>query len=97
VRLMDLSEEEYYECVPREYAAAARKINLYAIRDEFNAVHNCKHRDASQYWQWAITDNDLIDTMRGLGFRLAYLKSLFKMENIPKAGVETRGFIFVKK
>jgi hypothetical protein len=97
VRLMDLSEEEYYECVPRDYAADARKYNLFGIRDEVDPVSGGKHRDSPRYWQCAITDRDLIDAMHGLGFRLAYLRPLFKMDNIPKPGVETRGFIFVKR
>jgi hypothetical protein len=97
VRLMDLSEQEYYECVPREYAEDTKKRNLFAIRDEVHPAYGCKHRDCCQYWQWAITDNDLIDCMRQLGFRLAFLKPFFAMDNIPKPGVETRGFVFVKK
>ncbi len=96
VRLMDLSEDEYYECVPREFAADARALNLFAIRDDISPEYGCKHRDAPRYWQWAITDNDLIDAMRGLGFRLVLLKPLVKMDNIPKPGVETRGFVFHK-
>jgi hypothetical protein len=97
VRLMDLSEEAYYECVPREYAADARKLNLYAVRDEINPVYGTRHRDCSGYWHWAITDDDLIDTMRQLGFRPTLIKPLFKMDNIPKPGVETRGFVLLKK
>jgi hypothetical protein len=96
-RLMDLSEEEYYECVPHEYAVDVRKLDLFAIREEVHPEYGLKHRDCPQYWQWAITDNDLLDTMRGLRFRLAYMKPLMKMDNITKPGVETRGFIFVRE
>jgi hypothetical protein len=96
-RLMDLDESAYYECVPREYAADARTVNLFAVRDQAHPEHGCLHRDSPQYWQWAITDDDLIETMRDLGFRLVFLKPLFAMDNIPTPGVETRGFVFVRR
>src|SRR5262249_30440094 len=76
-RLMDLGEKGYYECVPAGYREDARRINLFRILDQVHPAYGCLHRDAPQYWQWGITDRDLIDTMHALGFRLAYLKPMF--------------------
>jgi len=61
---------------------------------EIHPDHKCPVKDIYDYWQWGITDADLISKMKDLGFEMAY-----KVNDGPflyLKTIENHGFIFVK-
>jgi hypothetical protein len=88
-RLLDLGWDEYFANVPHtreEYATLLQKTN------EIHPIHNRPYRDLHNYWQWAITDDDLIATARRLGFSLGYYANCGQFGNLPQC--EEHAFIF---
>lgn len=88
-RLMDLGEEEYFKSVPHskeEYS------DLFSKLDELHPQHGRPHRDAHNYWQWAITDDDLIQTMKALNYKLDFYANFGQFLQVEKC--ENHAFVF---
>src|SRR5262249_29582487 len=94
VRLMELSKEEYFRHVPHHKDDEVFR-ELFDKLDEIHPRYNCKYRDVTQFWQWGMTDDDLIAKMKSLGFRLNYAKTMFQREDIQEEA-ESRALLFVK-
>ncbi|XOB61999.1 hypothetical protein ACMC56_15580 [Campylobacterota bacterium DY0563] len=92
-RLLDLGEEEYFKYVPHtkeEKPYDKLFENLYIK----HPVHNKIWRDVHHIWQWGIVSEDLISTMRKLGFKLQYFYNHGKINNLPS--FEEHSYIFKK-
>jgi hypothetical protein len=74
VRLLDLGEEEYFKNVPHSKAESHYKA-LMEKMDEIHPQHKRKYRDLHHYWQWGITDQDLVGVMKDQGFENIYYKN----------------------
>jgi hypothetical protein len=97
VRLIDLGEEEYFDCVPSFHRNQAPWTDLFPKLDEpYPDDPSRTYRDCMNFYQWGITDNDLIGTMRRLGFDLYYLKTMFERREIKK-NAWSRLFAFRKR
>jgi hypothetical protein len=94
VRLMDLGEEEYFKYVPATKDSGGYK-NLFERLDEVHPTYACKHRDCHHYWQWGMTDRDLVEKMTQLGFRMHYARTIGKRDDIVNEA-EGRVFAFFK-
>jgi hypothetical protein len=94
IRLMDLGKEEYFKYVPATPQSAGY-AHLFERLDEEHPEYGGKYRDCHHFWQWAMTDHDLIEKMRSLGFRLHYLRTMAKREEI-KHEADSRVFAFFK-
>jgi hypothetical protein len=66
VRLLELGRDEFLEAVP----PWAPHVELFDRIDEWHPVQGRPYRDATDTWQWGITDADLTAKMDGLGFSL---------------------------
>lgn len=93
VRLPDLGSEKYFEHVRIDRDNLAYK-NLFSKPTEVHPQHNRPWRDVHNVWQWGITDKDLIDTLKRLGFRMVYRKNHGKFSNFNS--FENHAFIFLK-
>jgi hypothetical protein len=92
VRLLDLGKEEYFKNVPHEPSHptyATLFSNMYEMIEPGRIW-----RDAPNVWQWGITNNDLIQTMEHLGFRLAFLKNYGQWQTL--SNYEQHSFLFYK-
>lgn len=92
-RLTDLPLEKYKETVP------LRKDGLfdfiYEHEKEMNEEHNRPWKDIHNIFQWAITDHDLIRTMKDLAFKEVFYKNCGRFSN--SKSFENHAFIFVKQ
>jgi hypothetical protein len=70
IRLFELGQDEYCKNVP-----------IY--RDVKKIFEAKKWSGSHEYWQWGITDNDLIDTMKKLGYKMAYYINCGKFDSLP--------------
>jgi hypothetical protein len=71
VRLLELGEKEYLRSIPeRDDAHASIYDVLFDRLDQVNEQRGRPWRDVHDIWQWGITDADLIERMRTLGFGL---------------------------
>jgi hypothetical protein len=91
VRLLDLGEEEYFKNVPHEKNQEPYK-SVFQKMYEIHAKHQRIYRDIHNIWQWGITDDDLIDRMKALGFKLLLYKNAGKLFNLEN--FESHGFVF---
>jgi len=92
---MDMGKEEYFKCVPyTEEDEAVR--GLFEKLDEIHPQFQRTYRDCPCFWQWGITDDDLIGKMKSLGFRMHYFKTMFQRSDI-QADAESRGFVFLRE
>lgn len=90
VRLLDLGREAYLDNVPlREFHEG-----MMDRLDEFNPRRGRAWRDCHDIWQWGITDTDLRDTMRDLGFLLAYHENVGHWRGLP--GFANSSYVFAK-
>ena len=96
VRLLDLGEEEYLRNVPGN-----RDSQTY--RDLFEKMYEIHptwrwdrriYRDVPNVWQWGITDQDLLDKMKSLGFKLEYYKNCGRFGDLEN--FENHSFVFSK-
>jgi hypothetical protein len=71
VRLLDLGEERYLATVPSQVT----HDGLFDRLDEINPTRHRPWRDVHDIWQWGITDQDLRQRMRSLGFTLAHFEN----------------------
>lgn len=93
VRLLDLGEEEYFRNIPH-----SREESLYS--DIFSRFpekldENRTYRDCPAIWQWGITDEDLIDTMKSLEYTMVYYKDCGRFGDLPS--FRDRAFIFARE
>lgn len=93
MRLVDLSEQEYFDNVPctREeepYKSAFDK--MYEIHPQRRRMY----RDIQDIWQWGIVDRDLIDRMTALDFTMQYYKNCGKFGRLKN--FENHVFLFSK-
>jgi hypothetical protein len=84
VRLFDLGEEEYFNCVP--YSRNDPGVEgLFAKLDEPHPEDPTRtYRDFTHFYQWGMTDEALIGKMKSLGFDLYFLKTICKRSDIKK-------------
>jgi hypothetical protein len=94
VRLLDLGKDEYFKYVPATKDSGGYK-HLFEKLDEIHPQYRVRYRDCHHYWQWAMTDHDLLDKMTRLGFRLHYLRTAGKRDDISYEA-ESRVFAFFK-
>jgi hypothetical protein len=94
VRLIDLGREKYQEYVPFS-------INHPHYEEFFDNLneHNMEHkriwRDIHSVWQWGITNHDLIERLKRLGFSIKFHKNCGKFSNFKY--FEDHAFIFLKE
>jgi len=93
IRLLDLGKEEYFKNVPHTPDHPTYK-SLFNKMYEINEEHNKIWRDVHNVWQWGITDNDLVDTMKELGFEKKFYKNCGRIGNLPN--FENHSFVFKK-
>ena len=75
VRLLDLGKEEYLRNVVTNVPFHENSPSYQHLFDDLDAINpqsGKKWRDLSYVWQWGITDEDLIDKMKELGFKMHY-------------------------
>jgi len=94
VRLFDLGREEYFRNVPHD-PTEPPYVGLFENLDVKLPNWDRPHREKLDVWQWGITDNDLIETMRRLGFKMQYYKNFGPFE--PLENFENHAFVFQKK
>src|SRR5262249_11790386 len=95
VRLIELGRNEYFNYVPATEDTHGYE-GLFDKLDEIHPEYKCRYRDCHHFWQWGMTDKDLIDKMKRLGFRMHYYRTMFQREDI-KNDAESRAFAFIKE
>jgi hypothetical protein len=93
VRLLELGRDEYFRNVPHDQEHPTYK----ALFDKMNDIHpqyNRLWRDIHNVWQWGITDCDLIQTMKNIGFNMQYYKNCGRFASLPN--FENHAFVFQK-
>lgn len=101
VRLVDLGKEAYARNTPGGTNDAgvsidARVEELFANLDKPHPLFDKSYRDAHNYWQWGITDADLIATMWKHGFRLEAMNDYGHFYG-PLPNFRNHGFVFVRE
>jgi hypothetical protein len=91
VRLFDLGSDEYFKNVPHKPDTPIYK-ELFEKMYEFHPYYNRIWRDITNVWQWGITDQDLIQTINSMGFKLLFKINYGKFKNLKN--FEKHGFIF---
>jgi hypothetical protein len=86
VRLFDLGEEEYFKNVPGDKLHNHLYEGLFAAlagdEEAKKKLHNSTEHHC--FWQWGITDNDIIALMKSLGFKLTYYMNTGAHGGLPK-------------
>ena len=72
-RLTELNSDEYFSFVPHSESEENYR-DLYTAPLEIDPLHNKPRRDLHHFWQWAITNNDLITWMNSLGYDIMYIR-----------------------
>lgn len=91
VRLPDLGRDEYFRQTPAR-PEQAHYQKLFANMHEMNAEHGRPWRDIHPFWQWGISDGDLVRALSSLGFRLTAYENFGRFGQLPQ--FERHGFIF---
>jgi len=94
IRLMDLGMDEYFSHVKMNRSDPVYQ-DLILHFNEIHPTFNKPWKDIHYYWQWGITNNDLISTMNDFGFEMKYHKNCGQFSNFPS--FENHAFIFLKK
>ncbi len=100
-RLTDLSFEEYLDYAPYrsliESDPERKRLleRLFVTPDEIHPVYQRPMKDIFEYWQWGITDDDLISKMERLGFESVHFINDGQFGNLENC--ENHGFVFVRK
>ncbi|MEM6662231.1 MAG: hypothetical protein AAF666_08640 [Pseudomonadota bacterium] len=99
-RLIDLGKEAYLKNTPGGTNDAGVRVDkrideLFDNLDKKHPLFDKKYRDAHNYWQWGITDADLIDAMWRNNFKLEWMKNFGNFYG-PLPNFENHGFFFVK-
>lgn len=93
VRLLDLGHDEYFKNVPVKEEGPIYGV-LFAKLNEIHPQHKRVWRDIHNVWQWGITDRDLIQTMKNLGFKMHYNRNCGRFGSLPN--FENHAFVFQK-
>lgn len=93
VRLLDLGREAYFANVPH-VESDPNYGSLFDKLDEIHPQHQRPWRDVHNIWQWGITDENLIEKMKALGFSVAFSKNCGRWGDLPN--IENHGFVFVR-
>lgn len=95
VRLIDLGREGYMKSVPRPQDPSIYE-KLFAHLDEPVTPGSARtYRDSCLYWQWGITDADLVRKMLERGFIMQYFRNCGSAFGIE--GFENHAFVFSKQ
>lgn len=89
VRLLDLGIDAYFDNVPHRRTEWPYR-ELAARLDERHPEIDRPWRDLRRFWQWGITDRDLVDACRRLGFELKFRRSFGRfgdLENFCNCGL----------
>ena len=90
VRLLDLGIERYREEAPRPHEHLLKAA--YETPDEIWEGENRRYRDLRHFWQWGITDEDLIAKMKSLGYKLEFFENRGRFDALPN--LENHSFLF---
>jgi len=90
-RLLDLGKKEYFENVPVGEEEDPYR-NLFEKLDQIHPEHQRPYRDIHNIWQWGITDDDLINQMKQVGFSLRFFKNCGQLGELRH--FENHAFIF---
>ncbi|MFH0794249.1 MAG: hypothetical protein V2A74_09495 [bacterium] len=93
VRLFDLGPEEYFKNVPHDQTHPSY-VGLFENLDKKLPNWDRPYREKIDVWQWGITDKDLIESMRQLGFTLQYFKNCGPFQTLEN--FENHAFVFQK-
>ncbi len=88
IRLVDLGRDEYLASVPDE--ALAR--SLFDRIDDTHPGYGRPWRDVHEVWQWGITDEALVDRMRGHGFHMTFFEDDGSWRGLDRFA--SRSFVF---
>ncbi len=91
VRLLDLGQEEYFKNVPHSKDDEPYRT-VFQKMYEPHPQHQRIYRDIHNIWQWGIVDDDLIEKVRSLGFKLQFDKNAGQFGKL--ANFENHSFIF---
>jgi len=91
VRLFDLGEEGYFRNVPHTPNEAPYDV-LFERMYEMHPQHNRIYRDIHNVWQWGITDDDLADVMKSLGFTMQLYQNWGRFGDLEN--FENHAFVF---
>jgi hypothetical protein len=98
VRLIDLGLEAYLDHTPYKGQGREDKVRgWFAKHDEIRtgSFYRGKERDFPGFWQWGITDGDLILKLDQFGFELEFMENYGGWPQIPN--IENHGFVFAKR
>jgi hypothetical protein len=90
-RLLNLGEDEYFKNVPHNRDEPPYD-SLFEKLDEVHPQHQRPYRDIHNIWQWGITDVDLLELMRSLGFTMQFYKNSGQFGTLKK--IENHSFVF---
>jgi hypothetical protein len=91
IRLLDLGEDEYFQNVPHSKERQTYS-DLFLKLDQKHPKYNKLWRDIPNIWQWGITDVDLQEKFKSLGFHLQYYKNCGPFGNLKN--FEDHAFVF---
>jgi hypothetical protein len=91
VRLLDLGREEYMKAVPHS-SEGEPYTGLFDRLEEVHPDHERKWRDVHHIWQWGITDKDLREKFKQLGFRQTFYSNHGRI--LDSDCFENHSFIF---
>jgi hypothetical protein len=98
IRLNELSKEDWLHQTPSNFDKDGNILSsrqeYFENMNEINAELNQKWRDVWYFWQWGITDADLISEMWKNGFGLKSMKNHGQSFELPN--FEAHEFIFTK-
>jgi len=92
-RLLEMGEDEYFRNVPHARNESPYD-GLFAKLDSIHPDHGKPWRDVHHIWQWGITDADLEEKAKALGFRLLEKQNhgrFGRLENF-----ENHSFVFAR-
>jgi len=95
VRLLDLSEDEYFRNIPHKkneepYKTVLERMHEIHPRPQYKQQRI--YRDIHDIWQWGIVDEELISRMKHLGFTMRYFKNWGKYNELTN--FENHAFAF---
>jgi len=92
VRLVDLGKEKYFDYVgPSDFP---KDLTVFNRMNEQNPETGRLYKDDLGFWQWGITDQDLIEKMKQHGFSMQYYKNCGIFGKLKR--FEDHAFLFTK-